>query len=162
MVTLFENISMTKKQFIIQYDPSYSLGKMFTHFDQALTGKKHLQPQNIIVCHDLATIYSTITKKRLDLLTFLVAKKPNNIYQLSQLLKRPYSHVWTDCQVLSGLGIIKLEKKGTSEEIDDSDSRGGKKEEVRPVALYEEIVFNFPVKEMVEMVNKRAVDPTFL
>ena len=84
---------MKKKQFIIQYDPSYSLGKMFEHFDQSLVGKKHLQPENVIVCHDLATIYSTITKNRLDLLTFLLAKQPNNIYQLAQLLKRPYSHV---------------------------------------------------------------------
>jgi len=84
---------MKKNQFIIQYDPSYSLGKMFENFDQATEGKKHLQPKNIIVCHDLTTIYSTITKNRLDILTFLVAKQPENIYQLAQLLKRPYSHV---------------------------------------------------------------------
>jgi predicted transcriptional regulator len=84
---------MQNKQFIIKYDPSYSLGKMFNHLDQAFEGKKHLQPENVIVCHDLATIYSTITKNRLDLLTFLVSKQPENIYQLAKLLKRSYSHV---------------------------------------------------------------------
>ncbi len=143
-----------KKQFIIQYDPSYSLSKMFEHFDQAIVGEKHLQPQNVIVCHDLATIYSTITKNRLDLLTFLVAKQPNNIYQLAQLLKRPYAHVWTDCQALSGLGIIKLDKNGA-----DKENKNNKKEEVRPIALYEEIVFNFPVKEIVNLQERKSVEP---
>ena len=137
---------MKKNQFIIQYDPSYSLGKMFENFDQAIAGKKHLQPKNVIVCHDLATIYSTITKNRLDILTFLVAKQPSNIYQLSQLLKRAYSHVWNDCQVLSGLGIIELKKT----------SEGRKKEEIKPIALYEEIIFNFPVKEIVDLHNKKT------
>ena len=84
---------MKKSQFIIQYDPSYSLGKMFEHFDQAIGGKRHLQPKNVIVCHDLTTIYSTITKNRLDLLIFLAVKRPENIYQLAQLLKRPYTQV---------------------------------------------------------------------
>lgn len=131
---------MKKSQFIIQYDPSYSLGKMFENFDQAIEGKKHLQPKNVIVCHDLTTIYSTITKNRLDILTFLVAKQPENIYQLAQLLKRSYSHVWNDCQVLSSLGIIELKKVGEE-----------KKEGIKPIALYEEIIFNFPVKEIVDL-----------
>ena len=138
---------MKKNQFIIQYDPSYSLGKMFENFDQATEGKKHLQPKNIIVCHDLTTIYSTITKNRLDILTFLVAKQPENIYQLAQLLKRPYSHVWNDCQVLSGLGIIELKK--VSEE---------KKERIKPIALYEEIILNFPIKEIVDLHNKQVTE----
>jgi predicted transcriptional regulator len=129
---------MQNKQFIIKYDPSYSLGKMFNHLDQAIEGKKHLQPENVIVCHDLATIYSTITKNRLDLLTFLVSKQPENIYQLAKLLKRSYSHVWTDCQTLNGLGIIELKKSDNDEE------------KIRPIALYEEIIFNFPVKQIVE------------
>ncbi|WNE40390.1 MAG: hypothetical protein GBAus27B_000457 [Mycoplasmataceae bacterium] len=137
---------MNNKQFIIKYDPSYSLGKMFSHFDQAIAGKEHIQPANEIVCHDLATIYSTITKNRLDLLTFLVSKQPDNIYQLAQLLKRSYAHVWTDCQVLSGLGIIELRKSNDDEE---------KKEKIKPIALYEEIIFNFPVKEIVELNNNR-------
>ena len=82
-----------EKKFIIQYNPSYSLDKMFQHFEKAIEGKKHIQPDNVIVFHDLATIYQTITKNRLDILTFLVAKQPENIYQLAQMLKRQYAHV---------------------------------------------------------------------
>ncbi|CAG8439621.1 2068_t:CDS:2 [Cetraspora pellucida] len=136
LVILFESTSMKKKQFIIQYDPSYSLGKMFDHFEQAAAGKKYLQPQNVIVCHDLTTIYSTITKNRLDLLTFLMAKQPKNIYQLAQ-----------------------LDKEEINEKVADNGSSVGKKAKVRPIALYEEIVFNFPVKEIVDLTNKRVTGP---
>ncbi|CAG8780252.1 11478_t:CDS:2 [Racocetra persica] len=109
---------------------------MFDHFEQAAAGKKHLQPQNIIVCHDLVTIYSAITKNRLDLLTFLMAKQPKNIYQ--------------------------LDKEEINEKVADNGSCVGKKAKVRPVALYEEIVFNFPVKEIVDLTNKRVVGPVAL
>lgn len=116
---------------------------MFDHFDQAIAGQEHLQPKNLVVFHDLNTIYSTITKNRLDLLTFLIAKQPTNISQLAKLLKRHYSHVWSDCQALASLGIIELQKSTTE------------KEEVKPVALYEKIVFDFPVKEMIDLYSKR-------
>jgi len=32
-----------------------------------------------------------------------------------------------------------------------------KREEIKPVALYEEIVFNFPVKELVNPYNRREL-----
>jgi predicted transcriptional regulator len=86
-------MNQTSKQFIIQYNPNYSLSKMFEYFDQAIAGKKYLQPKNVVVFHDLATIYSTITKNRLDLLTFLVVRKPVNIQELAKLLKKNYANV---------------------------------------------------------------------
>src|ERR1700722_564098 len=111
------------KKSIIQYNPSYSLSKMFENFDKAIAGEKHIQPKNVVVFHDLATIYSTITKNRLDLLTFLVAKQPENIYQLAQMLKRSYPHVWSDCQALASLGIIELRKESGKE----------KKQKIKPI-----------------------------
>jgi len=136
---------MKNKEFIIQYDPSYSLAKMFENFDQAIAGKEHLQPKNVVIFHDLSTIYSTVTKTRLDILTFLIAKQPANISQLAKLLKRHYSHVWTDCQALASLGIIELRKFRKE------------KEEIKPIALYEKIVFDFPVKAMVDSYNKKTI-----
>jgi len=136
---------MKTKEFVIQYDPSYSLGKMFSHFDQAIVGQEHLQPKNVVVFHDLSTIYSTITKARLDILTFLIAKQPANISQLAKLLKRHYAHVWSDCQALASLGIIELQKNE------------GEKEIVKPIALYEKIIFDFPVKNMVDLYNEKEI-----
>ena len=81
------------KKFIIQYKPDYSLEKMFSHFDQALIGKKHLQPKNVVVFSDLTTIYQVISQSRLDLLNCLVEKQPGNIYQLAKFLGKDYANV---------------------------------------------------------------------
>ncbi|CAG8826160.1 2135_t:CDS:2, partial [Gigaspora margarita] len=120
----FPEILINMKKFIIQYNPNYSLGKMFENFEQAIAGQKHLQPKNVIVFSDLTTVYQVISQARLDLLTCLNTNQPANIYQLTQLLKRDYANVWRDCQALNSLGIIELKKEG---------------KEIRPIALYDEI-----------------------
>src|SRR5437016_2090482 len=118
------------KKFIIQYRPDYSLEKMFSHFDQAITGKKHLQPKNVVVFSDLTTIYQVISQARINLLNCLVEKQPENIYQLAKLLGRDYANVWRDCQALNSLGVIKLKKIGA---------------ETKPIACYEGIAVEFPL-----------------
>jgi predicted transcriptional regulator len=75
-------------------------------------------------------------KARMDLLACLVAKQPANIQKLAQLLNRDYANVWRDCQALNSLGIIRL-KKITKED---------KKTQIQPLALYEKIVIEFPIK----------------
>jgi predicted transcriptional regulator len=65
----------------------------------------------------------------------LRTKQPNNIQELAQLLHRDYANVWRDCQVLANCRIIKLKKL---------------EKEIKPVALYEQIVIDFPV-----LVNER-------
>ncbi len=81
------------KKFIIQHHPDYSLEKMFSHFDQAIAGKKYLQPKNVVTFSNLATIYQVISQARLDLLNCLVEKQPENIYQLAKLLGKDYANV---------------------------------------------------------------------
>ncbi|CAG8786801.1 1690_t:CDS:2, partial [Racocetra fulgida] len=124
VLVTFPETLINMKKFIIQYNPNYSLSKMFENFEQAIVGKKHLQPKNVIVFSDLATVYQVISQVRLDLLTCLITNQPTNIYQLAQLLKRDYANVWRDCQALNSLGIIELKKEG---------------KEIRPIALYDEI-----------------------
>ncbi|CAG8823979.1 25700_t:CDS:1, partial [Dentiscutata erythropus] len=60
--------------------------------------------------------------------------QPANIHELAQLLHRDYTNVWRDCQVLANCGIIELKEKG---------------KETKPVALYEQIVLDFPVNKKV-------------
>lgn len=84
---------MKNKQFIIQYNPNYSQNKSLANFGQPLIGKNLSQLENVAICRDLSTIYSIANRNRLDLLALLMVKQPDNIYQLAQLLKRPYAHV---------------------------------------------------------------------
>lgn len=120
---------MLKKQFIFQYDPQASLKEMFDGFNEALqTGKPSIQPKNVLVSNSLEAIYRSITPARLEIFTCLIEKKPNNLTELANLLKRDYANVWKDVQALQGLEIIKLKKEG---------------KEIRPVALYEKITFDF-------------------
>jgi len=126
-----------KKEFIFQYDPSASPKRMFDHFEEAIkTGKKHIQPKNIMVANRLETIYRVASQARMDLLACLVEKQPANIQELAQLLNRDYANVWRDCQALNSLGIIKLKKTG----------QGAKKTQIQPLALYETVVIEFPIK----------------
>ena len=126
------------KIFIFQYDPQASPKRMFEHFKESIeTGKKHLQPKNVLVSNNLEVIYRSITPVRLEIFTCLIEKKPNNLTELAQLLKRDYANVWKDVQALQGLEIIKLKKVG---------------KEIRPVALYDQITFDFSLaKKPVEV-----------
>ena len=85
---------MLKKQFIFKYDPQASLKDMFDGFNKALkTGKPDIQPKNILVSNNLEVIYRSITPARLEIFTCLIEKKPNNLTELSQILKRDYANV---------------------------------------------------------------------
>jgi predicted transcriptional regulator len=123
---------MSTKQFIFKYDPSASLKEMFKTFNEAWeTGKPNIQPKNVLISNNLTAIYRTITLSRLEIFTCLLEKKPNNLTELSQLLKRDYANVWKDIRALEGLEIIKLKKIG---------------KEIKPIALYNQIVFDFQSK----------------
>jgi len=88
------NISMNKKVFIFQYDPQASPKRMFEHFQESIeTGKKHIQPKNLLVSNSLEAIYRSITPARLEIFTCLIEKKPSNLTELAQLLKRDYANV---------------------------------------------------------------------
>ena len=122
---------MKIKTFTFKYDPISSPQRMFERFWETVdTGKKHIQPKNVIVVNKLDTIYRVASPARLDILTCLVEKKPNNIRELAQLLQRDYANVWRDVQALNSLRIIKLKKEG---------------KEIKPIALYEKINIELPI-----------------
>ena len=72
----------------------------------------------------------------------LVEKKPANLSELASLLQKDYTMVRTDVKILEGMGIIKLEKlkKNARSGYGGADISY---KEVRPIALYKRIVFDF-------------------
>jgi predicted transcriptional regulator len=43
----------------------------------------------------------------LEIFYLISEKKPQNIRQLAELLKKDTANVWRDCQVLANIGVIK-------------------------------------------------------
>lgn len=120
--------------FIIQHDPTATLGEMFQGFWEAVdTGKPNIQPKNLMVVDSIETAYKIMTEPRLEIFYVISEKQPRNIQQLAELLNKDTANVWRDCQVLANIGVIKLKKEG---------------KEVRPIALYKRIVLDFPNKEI--------------
>jgi predicted transcriptional regulator len=127
---------MKIKKFIFRYDPLASPKRMFDRFEEAIrTGKGYIQPKNVMIANRLETIYRVASQARMDLLACLIENQPANIQKLAQLLNRDY-------QALNSLGIIKLKK--TSED--------SKKNSIQPIALYEKIIIEFPIKPSQEKV----------
>lgn len=120
------------KTFIFRYDPYFSPKQMFREFGEAVQGKKYIQPENVMVANDLAVIHRIISKARLKIIACIKENKPANVHQLAHFLHRDYTNVWRDCQVLANCGVIELKEKGI---------------ETQPIALYEQIVIDFPVRE---------------
>lgn len=59
---------------------------------------------------DAATMLSTLSEKRMELLVFLHQHGPMNISQLAKSLERDYSNVHTDVKLLLGLGLLENNK----------------------------------------------------
>lgn len=131
------------KKFIFKYEPQASVKEMFVHLEETIKtgGKKYIQPKNVSITNNLAVINRILSKTRLELFSVLREKQPTNIHQLAQLLQRDYANVWRDCQVLTNCGIIELKEKG---------------KEIRPVALYDQIVLDFPVRKETLLRRKGA------
>jgi hypothetical protein len=82
------------KKFIFKYEPRASGKEMFVNLEEAVkTGKKYIQPKNVSITNDLAVISRILSKNRLKLFSVIREKQPNNVRELSQLLKRDYANV---------------------------------------------------------------------
>ena len=125
------------KTFIFKYEPEFTPHQMFANMWEAVdTGRPNIQPKNVIMSNSLEAIYRCITPSRWEIFTCLVEKKPTNITELARLLNKDYANVWKDIQALQGLTIVKLKKEG---------------KEIRPISLYDRIVFDLPV-----LINKES------
>jgi len=129
------------KNFIIQYNPYHTVKGMFQEFEQAIEGKKLVQPKNLMIVSDLGVVDKLITKSRMELFACLQEKKPKNVQELVSLLGRDRDSIQEDLQILNGLDIIKLKKEGP---------------EIKPIALYDRIVFDFHVVQSISVDGERV------
>ena len=119
---------MTNKIFTFKYNPEITPEGMFASFWKAAKGKLHLVRPNEISSPHLAAILTSISKNQWEVFDMLVKKKPSSLKELAKLLGKNYDNIVKDTEVLESMGIIKLEKKNS---------------EVKPVVLYDHIVFDF-------------------
>lgn len=133
--------------FIFRYDPHSSFESMFEEFWQAVDGKLEVVEPHIVRSNSIEALSTNMTKNRLRLFATLVEKKPGNLTELAHLLQKDYTLVRRDARILEGIGLIKLEK--VTREAQNGHGSGIRFKEVKPIALYKRIVFDFPIQEEV-------------
>ncbi|CAG8654948.1 12490_t:CDS:2, partial [Ambispora leptoticha] len=106
---------------------------------------------HIVRSNSIEALSSNLTKNRLQLFATLVEKKPVNLTELAHLLQKDYALVRRDARILEGMGLIKLEK--VANQAQNGHGSGIRFNEVRPIALYKRIVFDFPIQEEARIEN---------
>jgi hypothetical protein len=86
---------MTKsKVFIIQYDPTATNHDLFQGFWKAVdTGKKCLQPKNLMIVDSIETAYKVMAEPRMEIFYAITERNPANINQLANFLNKDYANV---------------------------------------------------------------------
>jgi predicted transcriptional regulator len=82
------------KVFIIQYNPTVTNRGLFQDFWKAVnTGKKRLQPKNLMIVDSIETAYKVMTEPRMEIFYTITENNPTNINQLAKLLNKDYANV---------------------------------------------------------------------
>ena len=119
------------KTFVFKYDPECNPERMFANFWKAVEGKLVSVKSNEISSPHIEVLLDSINKNRWDIFNTLVTKKPNSLTELAKLLNKDYDSIQKDIKILESMGIVKLEKQTL---------------EVKPIALYDRIIFDLSVK----------------
>jgi len=131
--------------FIFRYDPTSSFEGMFEEFWKAVDGKVSKVEPNIVRSNSIEALTGNMTKNRLRMFKAIVEQQPANLSELASLLQKDYSMIRTDAKILEGMGLIEL--RGLSKKASNSNGVDIKYKEVKPIALYNRIVFDFPLIE---------------
>lgn len=93
-------------------------------WNRALHGEiKSRRKSNTLVFTSLAAVAKVLSPVRLELLGAIIKHKPDSINSLAKIIGRDFKNVYADVKLLASVGILEL--KGA-----------GKRDAVRPVALY--------------------------
>ena len=118
---------MKLKKVRIQIRPVKDISK---EWGRALRGEiKSLQKPGTLVFTSLSAVAKVLSPVRLEILGAILKHEPDSISSLAKILGRDFKNVYADVQLLSSVGILEL--KGH-----------GKRDAVRPVALYSGIELN--------------------
>lgn len=120
------------KTFTFRYDSKATPKALFAGIKKAAKTRAPEVAQNETASNSVSAILSTMTAGRIELFYAIAHNSPSSIYQLSQIMKRDHANVLRDVKVLEGLGLIQLVTE-----------KEGERERMRPVALYDRIIFDF-------------------
>ena len=120
------------KTFTFRYDPTATPKDLFARLKKAVkTGVPDIRKDEVS-SNSIHAILSTMSEVRLQLFYTIADHHPASMYSLAQTINRDHANVIRDVKVLEGLGLIKL--------VSEMD---GDRERMRPVALYDRIIFDF-------------------
>lgn len=120
------------KTFTFKFDPNVSLKQMFDEFKKAMNSKTNRIEEDTVLSPSIDAIFSSMNKTKLDLFYCIAQMKPTSLYHLAKLLDRDYANVLRDAKSLEMIGLIELRKNSE-----------GERDKLRPIALYDRIVFDF-------------------
>ena len=95
-----------------------------SEWKRALHGEiKSSRKSNTLVFTSLAAVAKVLSPVRLELLGAIIKHKPESINSLAKITGRDFKNVYADVKLLASVGILELKS-------------AGKRDAVRPVALY--------------------------
>lgn len=119
------------KTYTFRYDPEATLEQAGQRMLRAARGGKPHIRKDEMACSDLKTLLKIAREGRLEIFQAILNQKPDSIHALAKIVNKDHSYVFRECQVLEGFGLVNLEK-----------TEGDGRPKVRPVALYDRIVFD--------------------
>lgn len=87
-----------------------------------------------LICDSMGSMLKLMSKSRFDVFAAIVENKPESLYELAKFMKKDPGNVLRDAKVLEEMGLIKLV------------SLKGKRDRLKPQALFDKIVFEFEPK----------------
>ncbi len=123
------------KTFTFRYDPHPRKSAMASIQKSLKTGSPDIE-RDSIACKSMDDMMKLMTKTRFQIFTAIVEKAPESLTELAEVLDKDLGNVLRDAKVLESLGLIELCK-----------SPGKRGEKVKPVALYQRIIFECEPKK---------------
>ncbi len=134
------------KTFTFRYNPKSTPKNMFSRLEKA--AKSHVADieKDEALSNSINAMLSTMTAGRIQLFYAIADQKPESIYNLAQILERDHANVIRDVKILEGLGLVRLDAK-----------KDGERERLRPVALYDRLIFDFGKASVIPPRKKTAM-----
>jgi predicted transcriptional regulator len=124
------------KTFTFRYDPHPRKSAMASFAKSLKTGAVDIECDSI-ACKSMEDMMKLMTKARFQVFTAIVEKSPESLTELASVLDKDLGNVLRDAKVLESLGLIELQK-----------IPGKRGEKIKPVALYQKIIFECEPKKV--------------
>ena len=123
------------KTFTFRYEER-PLKKAFARMRKVIeTGIPDIR-ENQMTCDSLRSMLDVMSKSRFETFAAIAEHRPESLYELAKVLDKDQAQVLRDSRALESLGLIELESV-----------QEGKREKLKPKALYDQITFAFQPKK---------------